>query len=124
MFILKKEATFTQPIKFFTPSDGGVQKEETFDAIFKIIPQSRINKIREQADKKQKELDQGITDGEKISDVLIADEILVGWEGITDGEKEIPYSKSTKKLILEYPMLANTLVEIYFAELTKQKTKN
>ena len=124
MFILKKEATFTQPIKFFTPSDGGVQKEETFDAIFKIIPQSRINKIREQADKKQKELDQGITDGEKISDVLIADEILVGWEGISDGEKEIPYSKSTKKLILEYPMLANTLVEIYFAELTKQKTKN
>ena len=124
MFILKKEATFTQPIKFYTPSDGGIQKEETFDATFKIIPQSRINEIREQADKKQKELDQGITDGENISDVLIADEILVGWDGITDGEKEIPYSKATKKLILEYPLLANTLVEIYFAELTKQKTKN
>ncbi|MAQ04543.1 MAG: hypothetical protein CMA50_01810 [Euryarchaeota archaeon] len=124
MFILKKEATFTQPIKFYTPSDGGIQKEETFDATFKIIPQSRINEIREQADKKQKELDQGITDGENISDVLIADEILVGWDGITDGEKEIPYSKATKKLILEYPLLANTLVEIYFAELTKQKAKN
>lgn len=124
MFILKKEATFTQPIKFYTPSDGGIQKEETFDAIFKIIPQSRINEIREQADKKQKELDQGITDGENISDVLIADEILVGWDGITDGEKEIPYSKATKELILEHPLLANTLVEIYFAELTKQKAKN
>ena len=47
MFILKKEATFTQPIKFYTPSDGGIQKEETFDATFKIIPQSRINEIRE-----------------------------------------------------------------------------
>ena len=124
MFILKKEATFTQPIKFYTPSDGGIQKEETFDAVFKIIPQSRINEIRDQADKKQKELDKGITDGENISDVLIADEILVGWDGITDGEKEIPYSKATKKLILEFPMLANRLVEIYFAELTKQKTKN
>tara|TARA_R100000353_G_C6362071_1_gene156476 strand:- start:20 stop:394 length:375 start_codon:yes stop_codon:yes gene_type:complete len=124
MFILKKEATFTQPIKFYTPSDGGIQKEETFDAVFKIIPQSRINEIREQADKKQKELNEGITDGENISDVLIADEILVGWDGITDGEKEIPYSKATKKLILEFPLLANRLVEIYFAELTKQKTKN
>ncbi len=125
MFILKKEATFTQPIKFYTPSDGGIQKEETFDAIFKIIPQSRINEIREQADKKQKELDEGITDGENISDALIADEILVGWEGITDPEKkEIPYSKSSKQLLLEQPMLANTLVEIYFKELTKQKTKN
>jgi len=124
MFILKKEATFTQPIKFYTPSDGGIQKEATFDAVFKIIPQSRINEIREQADKKQKELNEGITDGENISDVLIADEILVGWDGVTDGEKEIPYSKATKKLILEFPMLANRLVEIYFAELTKQKTKN
>ena len=110
MFILKKEATFTHPIVFYTPSDGGTQKEETFDATFKIIPQSRINEIREQADKKQKELDQGITDGENISDVLIADEILVGWDGITDGEKEIPYSKATKKLILEYPLLANCLL--------------
>jgi len=124
MFILKKEATFTHPIVFYTPSDGGTQKEETFDAVFKIIPQSRINEIREQADKKQKELDEGITNGENISDVLIADEILVGWDGITDGEKEIPYSKATKKQILEFPMLANRLVEIYFAELTKQKTKN
>ena len=124
MFILKKEATFTQPIKFYTPSDGGIQKEATFDAVFKIIPQSRINEIREQADKKQKELNEGITDGENISDVLIADEILVGWDGVTDGDKEIPYSKATKKEVLEFPMLANTLVEIYFAELTKQKTKN
>ena len=54
MFILKKEATFTQPIKFYTPSDGGIQKEETFDAVFKIIPQSRINEIREQADKNKR----------------------------------------------------------------------
>ena len=29
MFILKKEATFTHPIVFYTPSDGGTQKEET-----------------------------------------------------------------------------------------------
>ena len=124
MFILKKEATFTQPIKFYTPSDGGLQKEETFDAVFKIIPQSRINEIREQADKKQKELDEGITDGENISDVLIADEILVGWDGITDGEKEIPYSKATKKQVLDIAGLANLLVTEYLEVVAQQKTKN
>ena len=97
MFILKKEATFTHPIVFYTPDDGGTQRKESFDAIFKIIPQSRINEIRESADRKQKELDQGITDGENISDVLIADEILIGWDGITDGETPIPYTKATKK---------------------------
>ena len=124
MFILKKEATFTHPIVFYTPSDGGTQKEETFDAIFKIIPQSRINEIGVQAQKKQKELDEGIYDGVKISDYLIADEILVGWDGITDGENPVPFTKATKKQLLAIAGLANILVEKYFNEVTKQKTKN
>tara|TARA_Y100000768_G_scaffold152663_2_gene114087 strand:+ start:7916 stop:8293 length:378 start_codon:yes stop_codon:yes gene_type:complete len=125
MFILKKEATFTHPIVFYTPSDGGTQKEETFDAVFKIIPQSRINEIGIQAQKKQKELDEGIFDGVKISDYMIADEILVGWDGITDTEKNpIPFTKATKKQLLDIAGLANILVEKYFNEVTKQKTKN
>jgi len=124
MFILKKEATFTHPIVFYTPADGGTQKEETFDAVFKIIPQSRINEIGVQAQKKQKELDEGIFDGVKISDYMIADEILVGWDGITDGEKPIPFTTATKKQLLDIAGLANILVEKYFNEVTKQKTKN
>tara|TARA_R100001510_G_scaffold4518_1_gene3566 strand:+ start:254 stop:631 length:378 start_codon:yes stop_codon:yes gene_type:complete len=125
MFILKKEATFTHPIVFYTPSDGGTQKEETFDAVFKIIPQSRINEIGIQAQKKQKELDEGIFDGVKISDYMIADEILVGWDGVTDSEKNpIPFTKATKKQLLDIAGLANILVEKYFNEVTKQKTKN
>tara|TARA_R100000742_G_C4246882_1_gene65676 strand:- start:415 stop:789 length:375 start_codon:yes stop_codon:yes gene_type:complete len=124
MFILKKEATFTHPIVFYTPADGGTQQEETFDAVFKIIPQSRINEIGVQAQKKQKELDEGIFDGVKISDYMIADEILVGWDGITDGEKPIPFTTATKKQLLDIAGLANILVEKYFNEVTKQKTKN
>jgi hypothetical protein len=124
MFILKKEATFTHPIVFYTPADGGTQKEETFDAIFKIIPQSRINEIGVQAQKKQKELDEGIFDGVKISDYMIADEILVGWDGITDGENPIPFTPASKKQLLDIAGLANILVEKYFNEVTKQKTKN
>ena len=125
MFILKKEATFTHPIVFYTPSDGGTQKEETFDAVFKIIPQSRINEIGIQAQKKQKELDEGIFDGVKISDYMIADEILVGWDGITDTEKNpIPFTKATKKQLLDIPGLANLLVTKYFEEVSKQKVKN
>tara|TARA_R100001224_G_scaffold68696_1_gene41607 strand:- start:74 stop:448 length:375 start_codon:yes stop_codon:yes gene_type:complete len=124
MFILKKEATFTHPIVFYTPADGGTQKEETFDAVFKIIPQSRINEIGVQAQKKQKELDEGIFDGVKISDYMIADEILVGWEGITNGDKDVPYTPATKKQLLDIPMLANTLVTEYLDVVAKQKTKN
>jgi len=124
MFILKKEATFTHPIKFYTPADGGIQKEETFDAIFKIIPQSRINEIGAQAQKKQKELNDGIYDGTEISDLLIADEILVGWDGITDGNDPVPFTKATKKQVLDIAGLANLLVTKYFEEVSKQKVKN
>lgn len=124
MFILKKEATFTHPIKFYTPADGGTQKEETFDAVFKIIPQSRINEIAILAKAKEKELNEGILDGTKISDLLIADEILVGWEGITDGTEPVPFTKSTKKQVLDIAGLANLLVTKYFEEVSKQKVKN
>ena len=124
MFILKKEATFTHPIVFSTPSDGGTQNEETFDAIFKILPQSRINEIGKLANQKQKEINEGIYDGTKIDDYLIAEEILVGWDGITDGEKPIPYTKATKKQVLDIAGLANLLVTIYFEEVAKQKIKN
>jgi len=124
MFILKKEATFTHPIVFTTPADGGTQKEETFDAVFKIIPQSRINEIGLQAQQKKNEIDKGIMDGTEISDLLIADEILVGWDGITDGDKPVPFTKATKKQVLDIAGLANLLVTIYFEEVSKQKIKN
>lgn len=124
MFILKNEATFTHPIVFTTPADGGTQKEETFDAIFKIIPQSRINEIALQAQKKQKELNDGIFDGTEISDFMIADEILVGWDGITDGNDPVPFTKATKKQVLDIAGLANLLVTKYFEEVSKQKVKN
>ena len=124
MFILKKEATFTHPIVFYTPGDGGTQKEETFDAVFKIIPQSRINEIGLQAQQKKKELDDGIIDGTDISDLLIAEEVLIGWDGITDGDKEVPYTAATKKQLLDIPLLANTLVTEYLNVVAQQKTKN
>ena len=124
MFILKKEATFTHPIVFYTPGDGGSQNKETFDAVFKIIPQSRINEIGVQAQKKEKELKEGIMDGTDISDLLIADEILVGWEGITDGDKEVPFTTAPKKQVLDIAGLANLLVTEYLEVVAQQKTKN
>ena len=124
MFILKKEATFTHPIVFYTPGDGGTQKEETFDAVFKIIQQSRINEIGAKAQKKEKELKEGILDGTDISDLMIADEILVGWDGITDGDQPVPFTKATKKQVLDIAGLANLLVTEYLEVVAQQKTKN
>ena len=37
MFILKKEATFTHPIVFYTPGDGGTQKEKHLMLFLKLF---------------------------------------------------------------------------------------
>ena len=124
MFILKKEATFTHPIVFYTPGDGGSQNKETFDAVFKIIPQSRINEIGVQAQKKEKELKEGIMDGTDISDLMIADEILVGLDGNKDVDQPVPFTKATKKQVLDIAGLANLLVTEYLEVVAQQKTKN
>ena len=63
-------------------------------------------------------------DGTDISDLLIADEILVGWEGITDGDKEVPFTPATKKQVLDIAGLANLLVTEYLEVVAQQKTKN
>ena len=124
MFILKKEATFTYPIVYFQPADGGGQIKHTFDAIFKILPQSRINELSLLVEKKKKEIDEGILDGIDIDDEKVADEILVGWEGIEYEGKPFPYTPATKKQVLDQVGLSLLLVEKYFEEVIKQKEKN
>ena len=124
MFILKKEATFTYPIVYFQPADGGTKLKQTFDAIFKILPQSRINELSLLVEKKKKEIDEGILDGIDIDDEKVADEILVGWEGIEYEGKPFPYTPATKKQVLDQVGLSLILVEQYFKEVVKQKEKN
>ena len=124
MFVLKKGSSFKWPVAFSMPGNGGIQEEHSFDAEFKQLTQSRINQIREEAPRRQKEIDEGLTSSSELSDVSIAEEILVGWDGITDGDKEIPFTKAAKKQLLDIPMLASRLVEIYFEAIADQKIKN
>ena len=49
---------------------------------------------------------------------------LVGWMGITDGDKDVPYTPTTKKQVLDIAGLANLLVSEYLEVVAQQKTKN
>ena len=124
MFVLKKAGSFKWPVSFTMPGDGGIQEEFSFDAEFKQLGQKRINEIREEGTRRQKEIEEGLQASSDLSDVSIADEILLGWDGITDGENEVPFTKATKKQVLDVPMLASRLVETYFEALADQKLKN
>lgn len=107
------------------PADGGKREKATFDAIFKRLPQSRINAIQVEAQRRVKAAESGEELKDGISDVSLADEILVGWQSVIDGDgEEVPFSKAAKAQLLDVPMLASAIIEAFFESLVEQKRKN
>jgi len=123
-FVLKQSDSYRWPVSFKLPTDGGKREKQTFEAEFKRLPQSRIMEIQTQAQR----LIKAAEDGEQIegiSDLSVADEVLVGWSGIVDEDgEEVPFSKANKAALLEVPMLAASLIQSYFESLVEEKRKN
>jgi hypothetical protein len=124
-FVLNQSQSYSWPVSIQLPADGGKREKSSFDALFKRLPQSRINEIQQlvqqriKAGERGEELDNGVTDQ------TIAAEILVGWAGILDGDgDEVPYSEAIKAQLLDVPMMAGALIEAYFASLVELKRKN
>ena len=107
------------------PADGGKREKATFSAVFKRLSQSRINEIQVQVQQRIKSADAGEDLQGGISDLSLADEILVGWDDVTDGDGEaVPFTKAAKAQLLEVPMLASAIIEAFFESLVEQKRKN
>ena len=123
-FVLKSSSSYSWPVTIKTP-DNGARKEETFDARFKRLPQSRINEIQVLVQKRVKAIQDGEEDTSGVTDQSIADEVLCGWDEVNDGEGEpVPFNAKTKKEILEIPMLASAIIEAYFDSLVETKKGN
>lgn len=124
-FVLKQSDSYTWPVSIKLPANGGKRERQTFDAEFKRLAQSRINEIQREVQQRVKANEKGEDTGEGVSDQSIADEILVGWDGIVDGDGEpVPFSNAVKAQLLDVPMMAGALVSAYFESLVEQKRKN
>ena len=124
-FVLKQSDSYTWPVSIKLPANGGKRERQTFDAEFKRLPQSRINEIQREVQLRIKAAERGEDIADGVSDQSIADEILVGWDGIVDGDGEpIPFSNAMKTQLLDVPMMASSLVTSYFESLVEQKRKN
>lgn len=110
--IAKTVIDYSWPVAVVFPADGGKVEKSTFDAIFKRVSQTRIQEIRD-----------AITEG-KITDVQLASEVLVGWNGITDGADPIPFSESARAQVLDIPTVAAAIVRAWFESLSGAPRKN
>jgi hypothetical protein len=112
-FVLKQSDSYTWPVTFDIPVDGGRHERQTFDGEFKRLAQSRITEIGEQIK------------AEEITDSTLAGEVLIGWAGVTDDAgKDIPFSQSALQQLLDVPMLAAAITLAYFESLQGAKRKN
>ena len=124
-FVLKQSDSYTWPVSIKLPANGGKREKQTFEPEFKRLPQSRINEIQMLVQQRIKAAERGEDTGEGITDQSIADEVLVGWDGIVDGDGEaVSFNKGTKAQLLDVPMMAGALIEAFFESLVEAKRKN
>jgi hypothetical protein len=124
-FVLKQSATYVWPVTFRMPTDGGKYEKQTFDAEFKRLPQSRINEIQTEVQARLKAAERGEAFESDISDISIADEVLMGWAGVVDGDgDDVPFSETAKAELLNVPGLAGSIIEAYFESVQGKKAKN
>jgi hypothetical protein len=124
-FVLKQSATYSWPVPFKVPTDGGKYEKQTFDAEFKRLPQSRINEIQTEVQARIRSAEKGEAFESDISDISIADEVLAGWTGVVDDDcEEVPFSATSKAQLLNIPGLAGSIIEAYFESVAGKKLKN
>ena len=124
-FILEQTPTFTWPITVREQVDNGRYRTHTFEAVFKRLPQSRLENLAIDFQQLRYAVknDQPI---DRIPTREIANEILVGWSGIfePDNTTQIPYTEETKAQLLEVATVAEVLVQTYIESVEKAKAKN
>lgn len=124
-FVLKQSSTYTWPVTFKLPIDGGKYEKQTFEAEFKRLPQARLNEIQEQVQARGRASEKGEPLEDAINDQTVADEVLVGWNNVLDEDgDQVPYTESGKQQLLEVPALASSIIVAFFESVTGQKAKN
>ena len=112
-FVLKQSETFSWPVTFDLPVDGGLHETQTFDVHYKRMPQKWIREIARKIE------------ADKVTDTEVAKEIVAGWTGITDeAGKEIPFSQKALEQILDIPTLSGSVVLAFFKATSGVKEKN
>jgi hypothetical protein len=124
-FILEQTPIFSWPITIRERQDGGRYRTHSFEAVFKRLPQSRMDEITldYQRIKSRAAKDEVI---DSLPTRAIASEILIGWTGIfePDNTTQIPYSEDSKIELLEIETVADVLVTTYIESAEKAKAKN
>lgn len=124
-FVLKQSTSYKWPVTFKMPTDGGKYEKHTFDAEFKRLPQSRINELQVEVNRRIKATERDEEYDGEVSDLSLASEVLLGWSGVVDDDgDEVAFTEANKAQLLNVPMMSGAIIEAYFDSLAGKKAKN
>lgn len=124
-FVLKQSSSYKWPVSFKLPVDGGKFEKQTFDAEFKRLPQARINEIQTDVQTRIKAAERNEVVDSSVTDISIANELIIGWEGVVDSDGDpVTFSETVKQQLLDIPTVASAIIVAYFDSLAGIKTKN
>jgi hypothetical protein len=127
-FVLAQSATYSWPVPFDMPIDGGKFRRESFDAVFNRLPQSKVEEIMAAEQELRIAYENGTSDLKSLLPIVRAHaaEVMAGWSGIkdVDGGEDLPFTQSNLEQLLEVPMMAGAILQAFGASLQKAKTKN
>jgi hypothetical protein len=112
MFKISQNPTYTWPVSFELPTDGGRTEKFTFDAVFKRLKQSEIEDMRKQIETSE------------INDADMVRQVLVGWNGVHDDTGEIPFSEGALSTLLDVPTVSTAIILALLTSLSGAKRKN
>jgi hypothetical protein len=91
-FILAPQTSFTAPVSFRIPADGGKTQKVTFSVVFKLLSSDELSELRKRASdsaakqialikqrEQQPELEHELMPGPDFRDLDLIDEVLVGF---------------------------------------------
>ena len=111
MFTIRQDHSFTWPVEVAVPEDGGKHRIETFQVRFREIDQDHVNDI--------------LSDIENGVDAALLTEIVIGWEGVRDEDKnEVPFDTGMLEMLIKVPYVRIAMAGAFMAAMTGAKRKN
>lgn len=126
-FVLDRKPYYVWPVTFEVPADGGKWERQSFDGHFARLGQERVNHLLEAVQRRITAVRRGEPlddDLAELTDIAIADEILIGWGGITDEDgNEVPFTAQTKARVLGVETVAAAVVSAWAESLQGSQAK-
>jgi len=113
MFVMKKRDSYFWPVEYAMPADGGKYEPQSFEAEFKMLDQTRLDELADQAKRGT------------IEDNAFLDEVLLGWRNVKDENgNDAPYNTLHRKVLLNLPNMRQALITAYFDSVQGAVRKN